>query len=307
MRVPDLVCLVLALGPLCATAAAQVSPTPGPAVSTSTPAERPSLTLGWEVRRDRYHYRFENPSSFDTSYSVPHFYQQDYDADNTWLRLSGRYRVVGRFWETSIAIAPWGVGHGEDYDTFSQVDGDTVVYGTTAVTDLHALQLAQHVDLGVALGLWWRGGYVFRRDRARFRPSDTTTTHTLPASTDRFFNTDRETTLSDVYEVQLGGRRTKVSERWEATIGVDLTPIALAKLTTKLPDKYPDGDLVATARGFGVTPAARMAVRRGRILAGVSLDYAHTWPYSRTARFSRDGFSMAVFAGFGSRPRSGLR
>jgi hypothetical protein len=303
----DLVFLWLALGPLCATSAAQVPETQGQAAVSATPAEGPSLTIGWEVRRDRYHYRFENPSSFDTSYAVPHFYRQDYDADNAWLTVTGRYRVFGRFWETSVSVAPWGVGQGGDYDTFYQQDGDVVVYGTTAVTDLRAFQLAQRADLGLALGLRWRGGYVFRRDRAGFRPSDTTTTHTVPASTDRFFNTDRETTWSDVHEVQVGAHRTRVSGRWETTIGMDVTPIALGKLTTRLPDKYPDHDIVATARGFGVAPAVRVSITRGRIRAGVALDYVHTWPYSRVAQVSRDGLSMTVFAGLGPEPGSGLR
>jgi hypothetical protein len=293
---------------LCAGTLAAQSPAVPPRLDrTAAGAERPSFSVGWEVHRDRYHYRFENPSSFDTSYLVPHFYQQDYDADNAWLRLRGRYRVFGRVWETSLALAPGGTGRGEDYDTFNQLDGDVVVYGTTAVTDLHAVQISQSADLGRALGLQWRGGYVYRRDRAWFRPSDSTTTHTSPPSVDSAFNAGRETTFSDLHDVQIGASRTASSPRLELTIGLDLSPITLAKLTTKLPDKYPDHDLVATARAFSLTPHARVTTRVGHVAAGFSLDVVRSWAYSRSARYSRDGFSAGIFVGLGPGTWSGLR
>ena len=51
--------------------------------------ERSGISFAYERTRDRFHYRFENPSSFDTPELVPHEFTQTYWGDNQWLVVRG--------------------------------------------------------------------------------------------------------------------------------------------------------------------------------------------------------------------------
>src|SRR5207249_4211890 len=51
----------------------------------------PEVAFGVEVRRDRFQYHFENLSSIDTPFTVPHVFEQRYIADNVWAVASLRY------------------------------------------------------------------------------------------------------------------------------------------------------------------------------------------------------------------------
>lgn len=262
-----------------------------------------TMTLGWEYRSDTYVYRFENSSSFDTSILVPHFFQQAYDAGNQWIVARARYRAFGRWLETEGGFAFWGTGLGDDYDTFFQPDGDTIVYGTTAVTSLSGFRVGQRANLGTALGFTGRIGYVYRRDRSEFRPSDSITRHSNPPSESRFFNTDRETTISAVQEAQFGVMRTVSSAgRWHLVTGVDVSPLTLARLTTILPDKYPGQDIVFIAKGLSLAPSLRFTITRGVVAMGVSANYVHTWPYGSANQFTRDWFDIGAFVGWSDGP-----
>ena len=75
----------------------------------------PEVVFGVEVRRDRFQYHFENPSSFDTPFSVPHVFEQRYVADNVWAVLAVRYSA-GLRWETSIGATPQRTATADDYD-----------------------------------------------------------------------------------------------------------------------------------------------------------------------------------------------
>lgn len=55
------------------------------------PTEQASPSA-YERTRDRFHYRFENPSSFDTSELVPHEFTQTYWGDNHWFVVRGVLR-----------------------------------------------------------------------------------------------------------------------------------------------------------------------------------------------------------------------
>lgn len=302
--------LFVLCGALMATGAAPASGQhrTGPQAGSGTSARSsvtphpPAVTFGWEYRNDTHRYRFENASSFDTPALVPHFFEQEYDAGNQWIVARARYGAWGRRLETEAGLAFWGAGLGDDYDTFFQPNGDTVVYGTTAVTSLHAFRVSQRVELGSALGFTGRVGYVYRRDRSEFRPADSITRHSNPPSESRFLNTGRETTISAVYEAQFGVTRTAgIAGRWQLVAGVDLSPVTLARLTTILPDKYPGQDIVFIAKGLSIAPSLRLTMTRRGVAMGVSADYVHTWPYRSASRFTRDWLGVGAFVGWSAR------
>ncbi len=286
--------LVLAVG---GPAAGQAPPRPLP----SGAVEQGTLSAAWEWRRDRHTYRFENPSRLDGSELVPHYYEQDYDQDNQWLTLSGRYRGWGRWWRTEAGVAWWGTGLGSDYDTFFLPEGDVVVYGTTASTALASFSLRQVAEIGSPVGFGARVSYAYRRDRADFAPSDSITRHSRPPSETRRFNTDRETTVSEVHEVQFGlARRWSTPGRWTVEVTLDATPVTVARLTTKLPDKYPD-DIVAIAKGFSLAPAVAVDRAIGPLVIGGRVSYARTWPYGTASLFTRHWFGAGFVIGWRGR------
>jgi hypothetical protein len=302
--------LIVLCSALIATGAASASGQGSTAHPSGSAAPRPTtatrdtttVTFGWEFRNDAHRYRFENASTFDTPRLVPHVFEQEYDADNQWIVARARYGLFGRRLESEAGLASWGTGVGRDFDTFFQPDGDTVVYGTMAVTSLHVFRVCQRIELGTLLGVAWRIGYVYRRDRSEFRPSDSVTRHSIPPSESRFFNTDRETTISAVHEAQFGVTRTVTGAgRWQLAAGVDLSPVTLARLTTILPDKYPGQEIVFIAKGLSLAPSLRFTVTRGVVAMGFSADYVHTWPYRSASRFTRNWLGVGAFVGWSAR------
>ena len=99
------------------------------------------VAIGVEARRDRFTYHFDNPSSFDTPFLVPHFFEQRYVADNVWLMGSASY-AAGIRWETSAGITPQRTATGDDYDTFLNPDGTVYVSGTTGGISIRSLRSA---------------------------------------------------------------------------------------------------------------------------------------------------------------------
>lgn len=107
--------------------------------ATSTLTRRPRWgrrPAGWisvasEVTRDRFHYTFENPSSFDTAELVPHEFTQTYWADNVWLIVRARFNADNHLFETEFAATAQRSTRGDDYDTFFQPWGDVAISWTT--------------------------------------------------------------------------------------------------------------------------------------------------------------------------------
>ena len=124
--------------------------------------------IGYERQRDRYAYRFETPSSFDTLQLVPHFFEQTYVADNHWLLghvgYGGR-RLRGR---TQIGLTPAIITRGDDVDTFLQRGGDVVTSGTTGHVTLRSWRVDQRADLTASSPVRWYAAYSYRHDAARF-------------------------------------------------------------------------------------------------------------------------------------------
>jgi hypothetical protein len=249
------------------------------------------------MRRDRYDCRFENRSSFNTSYLVPHFFEQRHEADNAWLVARLRFNAAGHSWVTEAGVTPSTGGAGSDYDTFYQPDGNIVVYGTTAGTAVRSWRVAQYIGLGSWRGTRLRVGYGYRRDRAIYRPSASTTSQTSPPSVSSFWNTDRETTIAEVHDVRFGAERSMaVSSRWHLSATADVSPTTLARLSTILPDKYTD-PVVFIAKGFSVDTGLRVSGRTGRLEVGASVGYIRTWNYGRRNQFHRSGLGASLFVG----------
>ena len=256
-------------------------------------------SAGWEIRRDRSTYHFDNPSSFDTGdHLVPHFFEQTYDSDNQWLVMRTRFRALGLTWITSGGIAFWGTGQGDDYDTFFQPGGDVVVYGTTAVTELDSFRIAQHYEMGSPSAWRFRMGYSWRRDRANFLPSDSITQHSQPPSEARFFNPGREVTYSDVHGLQVGlARRHQLANQWSLEWTIDAMPITVARLNTVLPDKYPGRDIIFIAKSFSLEPSVRVSRAIDNWRIEIQANYSESLPYSDSHRFAGRWFGAGVSLG----------
>ena len=265
----------------------------------AAPAPRSSArwSAGVEYLHDRFDYRFEHPSSYDTAEPVPHVYEQRYDAGNVWFTGRVHFSLGTRAFETEGGISAPAAGTGSDYDTFYQPDGNVIVYGTTAMTDAWSWRAAQYVVLGSWIGVRWRGAYSYRRDRAEFRPGDTTIVQTKPPSSTAFWNADRETTISEVHEVRIGAERWFVSASgWLVRVTADTAPTTLARLTTILPDKY-DEPIVSIAKGLSVNAAVQVARRFNQWEASAVVSYARAWSYSSSDAYHRRAISIAVTIG----------
>jgi hypothetical protein len=278
------------LGAACVLA---VSPLPLAAQGVATPG----VSAGVDVRRDRFTYRFENLSSFDTATLVPHVVEQTHDTDNVWFAGRAAWMAGGRLLETEFGASLASPGVSSDYDTFRQPGGDVVVYGTTADTRLRSWRAAQFVGLGGPRGVRLRVGYGYRRDRSEFLPSDTTTTHSQPPSSAAFWNTSRETTRSELHRVLFGlAFASHGAGPWTVSVSADVAPVAVARLTVLLPDKYPS-PVVFSARSATIDARASFTRRIGRLDVGGAVELARAWSYGSASGFRWTGLGASVLAG----------
>jgi hypothetical protein len=202
-----------------------------------------------------------------------------------------------RPFETEGGLTVTATGVASDYDTFYQPDGNVVVYGTTADTDVRAWRAAQYVGLGSWLGLRWRAAYSYRRDSADFRPSFTTITQTKPPSSAAFWNTDRESTVSEVHEIRIGADRTYTpGPGWHVRIAADTAPTTLARLSVTLPDKYAE-PVSFIAKGLSANAALYVTRRFGPWRAGAVVTWAETWSYAAGSHYHRRAVSAAAAFG----------
>jgi hypothetical protein len=267
---------------------------PAPAFAQAAPPAEtgtPRATIEISRSHDTYHYHFDNPSRFDTADNVPHFFEQDYHVDATWLRGSLRYRWAGRTWETEGGVAPSATGTGKD--------GNVIVYGTTAVTSALSWLVGQTVELGEKGGFRGRVGYQYRRDEAKYHDSYSVTTMTNPPSQTEFWNAGRETTVSQVHEIRFGvSRDVRSASGWHAKLVADLSPATLAHLTTLLPDKYPGKSIVFVAKAMALEASIVAGYGRGRTSWHAVLHYSGAWNYSSSNAFGRQGLQAGLFVRF---------
>jgi len=160
---------LFSLGVWLALAAPALSQEPRQAATSSEAVAQsadasPQLLFGIELRRDRFGYHFTNPSSFDTSALVPHFFEQRYVADNLWADVRLRYFAHVR-WETFVGVTPGARRRSaDDHDTFFDPDGSVVVSGTTGGVLIRSFEVSQRAEISRAGPLRLFASYRFRLD-----------------------------------------------------------------------------------------------------------------------------------------------
>jgi hypothetical protein len=265
----------------------------------------PAVEVSAGVERLRYAYRFDNDSSFDTPFLVPHFFEQRYERTGPVWRVDARYRLASYGLRTSVVLAPNRSAFGSDFDTFFQPDGDIVTSGTAGDVRLSGLGLEQAAWLVSDRAITLSAVVAWRRDRADFLPADRVVTRTQPPSETRTWTTDRETTVSQTVEVgiEAAASRQAPGSPWRLEGTVRGVPSVWARLLVQLPDKYPGRDIVFSAPGWSVSTrmtASRTVARSAR--AGVWLAGGYAGRYRAGLRFSRNTAAAGVVLGFdGSR------
>ena len=253
---------------------------------------RAQIALGIEARRDRFTYHFDGPSSADTPFVVPHFFEQRYVADNIWLVGAARY-AAGVRWETSAAITPQRTSTGDDYDTFFNPDA-VVVSGTAGGISIRSIRVGQRAELGRIGPLTLSAGYRWRRDRSNFHLGHQTVRRNgvLVSAVDV---TTRETTSSQVHELSAGAAFTRaIGSRWQLAIDGELAPTAVGRLAVQLPDKYPGQTLVFLAKAAAAHARVGISRAAGPWAVDLSIEGGRTWSYRRDAKLSRRALGLGV-------------
>jgi hypothetical protein len=249
------------------------------------------LGAGYEAAYDRFHFFFENDSTFDSPELVPHNFTQTYWGDNQWLLVSARYRAINRAWRSEFAMTPSRETRGDDVDVFFLASGDVASSGTSGRIDMRSMRVLHEATTSVG-GWSIHGAYQYRRDRQVFHTRQIkTVTHTRPPSSESFPIDGAETTIAEVHEARIGVGRSWTAGRWSITARLDTAPIASARLTTYLPLKYPGQAIVFAAPVLIVAPA--VSVSRGTSWPiGISFSTLRTFSYSRSRQFQRRMWSI---------------
>ena len=258
--------------------------------------EPASLLVGVEARRDSLRYHFENPSSFDTPFLVPHSFDQTYDASNVWLVVTARY-TAGVRWETSAGLTPERTAQADDYDTFVDPGNVVFVSGTTGDALARGVLVSQAADVARAGPLQVSLRYRFRWDRFNFLDGHKTVTRNgvLVAAGDV---TSPEMTDSKVHEVLVGLHAApSLTGAWRLAVSGEVSPATLARLSVQLPEKYPGQDLVFFAKVFAVSARVALVRTGGRFPIEVALHAERTFSYRSTAQLTRSAQSLALSAG----------
>ncbi|HEY6357588.1 MAG TPA: hypothetical protein VIX35_05065 [Vicinamibacterales bacterium] len=267
--------------------------------STAPPSSSPPgvvLSVSVERRVEYVRYHFTDASSFDTTALVPHFFEQRYDASNTWISVAADYRLAGAAARTEVALTPRVTTAGSDLDTFFDPSGDVIVSGTDGLVSLGSVALSER--LGITTWRGWTLGVTvgYRRSRADFPPDVVIVTHTLPPSTTRTLTSDPETTISQVVESGfIGDARWRLGGAWHLSVSLDALPITRAGLTVSLPGKYPGDDTTAAAYAFGAR--GQLAIERAfrRVTAGVGVAFGGAWSYESLSAYGTHAAGLTVY------------
>lgn len=252
--------------------------------------QQPPVEVSAGRERLEYSYRFENDSSFDTPVLVPHFFEQHYETTRWVLSARARYRLLGRPLATTVSFAPEDLAFGSDFDTFFQPTGDVATSGTAGDVRLSSLGVSQSVAV-----MWREHGSLhvrlsWRRDRADFLPADRIVTHTQPPSETREWTTDRERTVSNVFESGLDARWSRGS----LDITAHASPVVLSRLLVLLPDKYPGRDIRFDALGWGAGARAAASRPVGPATIGVWISAEKIGRYRERARYARTAIAAGL-------------
>jgi len=286
--------LVTSPAPLAAQRSSVSAPPSSARASGTAGGGTTSVQIGLDVRRDRLHYRFTNPSTFDTPAPVPHAFDQRYVADNVWATVTLRY-TAGVRWETRVGATPQRTATGEDYDTFFDPGGVVIVAGTTGGVSARAWRFSQRAEVG-RRRFRLVAGYRLQIDHFAFQLGHKTVTRngtTLQA----FDVTSPETTSSQLHEVFAGLEASRtLGGGWRASLEGDVSPASVGRLAIQLPEKYPGQTLVYGAKAFGASTRVTLA-RGGRWPVEVSVDAGRLWSYGSSNVVSRDQLGVSVSAG----------
>jgi hypothetical protein len=253
-----------------------------------------SVTIAVEPRVESLRYRFENPSRFDTVELVPHFFEQTYDTDHLWVRATVQFKLSGVGWRIEGGATPAATRRADDFDTFYQPDGNVVTTGTTGNATAQAWALS-----GRAMMAQWRGvsiglEYEYRRDRALFHDGDGITTMSRPPTETHRLVTTRETTVSQVHSIGWIGEARRRRGRNVLTLTASATPVALARLTVDLPDKYPGQVLAYHAKVARLEVRARYEWTAGRWGVGGSVRAGRSFNWSKGGQMALRSASVTL-------------
>ncbi|OFW24543.1 MAG: hypothetical protein A3G21_18490 [Acidobacteria bacterium RIFCSPLOWO2_12_FULL_66_21] len=248
-----------------------------------------------EPRSESLVYRFENPSRYDTSELVPHSFQQTYDTDNLWLGARAGHPFFKRRGRFEAAMSPAATRRADDFDTFHQPDGNVIVTGTTGNATLRGWRISDQVFLGSRKGVAFGLGYAHRHDHARFHDGDGITTTAMPASVVHRLVTTREDTTSQLHVVSWIAETSRdVGRRGSFAVRADIAPLARARLTVVLPDKYPGQRLVFDARIAAASFGVRYAWMAGKWSVGAGAKAGRTFGWQRSARMTLRSLSVSL-------------
>lgn len=204
---------------------------------------RAQIHGGLEVARERATYHFDNPSTFDTTDLVPHFFEQRYVLDNIWFTAKSQFRL-GVDLEATFGVTPVTQALATDYDTFFNPGNVVWVAGTTGDARIRSWRIGQAVRLGRTGRVVFTGGYRLRVDSADFLEGDRTEIRN-GILMNRAIITTREYTTAQRHEIFVGGRLGRdLRPGWRLDLSGDVAPAAIHRLAIQLPDKYPGRTLV---------------------------------------------------------------
>jgi len=267
-----------------------------PAGAQQPPPPDTGVQVGVEMRRDRFSYHFDSPSTFDTSALVPHFFEQHYVADNLWIVAAAHY-TAGVKWETTFGATPERTRTADDYDTFFQPDGSVIVSGTTGGASIRSLAVGQRAELARAGPVAVTVGYRLRIDWANFQLGHKSVT--LNGVVVQAFDvTSPEMTSSWVHEAYVGARMSRdVGLGWHVALDGTIAPATLGRLLVQLPEKYPGQDLIFKANGAAGSVRVALTRPRDRWPLEIAVDGGHVWRYSSTNWVARDQLGLRVTIG----------
>ena len=261
-----------------------------------------SVSAVTTVRAEQFRYRFDHPSSIDTSGLVPHFFEQKYDTVPVWLGAEATYTLGGLGTRTSLAVSRLARTRGSDIDTFIIPSGDVATSGTDGHVMLGSFELSHRMTF--AEGHGWSANLSgrFRRDRAEFLPDDRIVTHTRPTSIVRTFITDHETTVSQVIGIGATiSHERLVAGYWRAEVSAMVEPLVRGRLSIVLPEKYPGVDLLYYALSASARLDAALVRRAEHWHVGLRVQGVTARGYRSTAAYGIRGLGVSVFAGLGAR------
>ena len=248
------------------------------------------VSVGLERLQDEVRYHFDNDSSWDTPYFVPHFFEQTYSGGRNLFVV----RVRSARWDFEVGLTPVHTLDGSDHDTFFQTDGDVVVHGTSTPVSARSWRLSYNYNFAGP----WIVGYGFAHDQMTFPDSISTTTHTKPPSFATNLSTTRESVHSDILDIKLGYRRAReISAAWEIGGEVALAPLTAARLTTYLPDKY-DEPVEFTAWSYSLTAGAHATWRAGNTSVTVAARAGASRPFQERKSLEREQNAISLAIGY---------